>query len=124
FALALLTALAACIVAGAATYRLAIRPFLARGSTIGWIAGVVAVALAAQAVLNSVFSRPSYVFPDPFPFRRVGTSGIVHVGSATFQIRSVFVVAVGVGLAALTGWALQTTRFGRGLRAIAQDIQA
>ena len=124
FALALAAALAVCVVAGAATYRLAIGPFLARGSTIGWIGGVVAVALAAQAVLNSVFSRPSYVFPDPFPFRRVGAGGIVHVGSATFQIRSVFVIAVGVGLAALTAWTLRSTRFGRGLRAIAQDVRA
>ncbi len=123
FALALLTALAACMAAGGVTYRLAIRPFVAR-PTVGWIAGVVAVALAVQAILNSVFSRPSYVFPDPFPFRRVGTSGIVHVGSATFQIRSVFVIAVGVVLAALTAWTLRTTRFGRGLRAIAQDIDA
>src|SRR5436305_1747885 len=34
------------------------------------------------------------------------------------------VVAVGVGLAALTAWALRGTRFGRGLRSISQDVRA
>jgi branched-chain amino acid transport system permease protein len=124
FALALVAAVAVCLAAGVATYLLVIEPFLARGSVLGWIGGVVAVALAAQALVNSIFSRPSYVFPDPLPFRHVGTAGVVHLGSATFQIRSVFVIGVGVVLAAAAGWTLRTTRFGRALTAIAQDPEA
>jgi acetyl-CoA C-acetyltransferase len=31
--------------------------------------GMKAVALAAQAIVSSIFGRPTYVFPDPLPFR-------------------------------------------------------
>src|SRR5438874_9807984 len=95
FALALVVAVVVCLLAGLGTYLLVIEPFLARASVIGWIGGVVAVALAAEAIINSIFGRPSYVFPDPFPFRHVGTAGVVEVGGATFQVRSLFVIGVG-----------------------------
>jgi len=124
FALALAAALGACLAAGTLTYLLVIEPFLARGSLVGWVGGTVAVALAVDAAVGAVFPRPSYVFPDPFPFRRIGAGGIVRVGSATFEVRSLFVVGVGLTLAALAGWGLRATRFGRGVTAIAQDQEA
>ena len=74
-----------------------------------------------RAALAAVFGRPSYVFPDPLPFRRLGHDGFVTIGGASIQVRSFFVIAVALGLAALAGTTLERTRWGRGLRAIAAD---
>jgi branched-chain amino acid transport system permease protein len=121
FALALLVGVAVCAVAGALSYTLAVEPYLTRGSTIGWIGATVATAFAIRAALEAVFARPAYVVPDPFPFRDVGRGGFVTVAGASIQMRSFYVVAVAVALAALATWTLARTRFGLGLRAIAAD---
>jgi branched-chain amino acid transport system permease protein len=124
FAAAIVVGTIVAAAAGAGTYRLVVEPFLARGSTIGWIAGVVAIGLAAQAFISSTFARPSYVYPDPFPFHDVGSSGVLHVGGSTIQVRSLFVIGVGCLLAVAAGWTLERTRFGRAVSAIAQDQEA
>ena len=96
----------------------------ARGSTIGWVGASLAVAFAVRTLLVVFFDRPAYVFPDPLPFRRLGDGGFWHVGGATIQIRSLFVAAAALALAALGVRLLQHTRFGRALEAIAQDFDA
>jgi branched-chain amino acid transport system permease protein len=110
-----------CVLVGAGGYLLVVEPFLARGSTLGWAGGTLALAFAIHALLDSVFPRPAYVFPDPIPFRRVGESGFVTVAGASLQVRSLYVAAVAFVLAALVVWAVDRTRFGRGLQAIASD---
>jgi branched-chain amino acid transport system permease protein len=123
FALALVVGLVVCIAAGAGSYLFAVQPYLARGSTIGWVAAIVAIAFAIRAVLAAVFTRSSYVFPDPLPFHKLGRDGFVSVGGASLQVRSFFVIAVAIALAAAAGWALERTRWGRGLRAVASDAE-
>ena len=121
FIVALVVGLALCVAAGAGSYLFAVQPYLSRGSTIGWVAAIVAVAFAIHAMLSAIFTRPSYVFPDLFPFRKLGRDGFVTVGGASLQVRSFFVIAFALALAAALGWALERTRFGRGLQAIAAD---
>ncbi|HEX9416497.1 MAG TPA: branched-chain amino acid ABC transporter permease [Gaiellaceae bacterium] len=123
FVLALAIGLAVCVAAGALTYLLAIKPYLDRGSTIGWVAVTVAIAFAIRAVLSAVFKRPSYVFPDPLPFRDIGKGGVVSIAGASIQVRAFFVIALAVALAALATWTLEHTRSGRGLQAIASDLE-
>jgi branched-chain amino acid transport system permease protein len=123
FLLALVVGLVVCVAAGSGSYLYAVQPYVARGSTIGWVAAVVAIAFAIRAVLSAVFERPSYVFPDPLPFRDVGRSGFVTIGGASIQVRSFFVIGVALVLAAAAGWTLERTRFGRGLQAIASDAE-
>ena len=110
-----------CIVVVAGGYVLVVQPFLERGSMLGWVGATLALAFGIHAVLESVFPRPAYVFPDPIPFRKVGEGGFVTVGGATIQIRALWVAAVAFGLAALVAWAIDRTRTGRGLQAIASD---
>src|SRR6185503_7653290 len=119
YALAVLCGLLICVAVGVAGYLLVVEPFLLRGSTVGWIAGTLALAL--RAVLQSVFPREAYVFPDPIPFERLGTDGFVEIGGAPIQIRAFYVIAVAIGLALGAVWLLERTRIGRGLRAIAED---
>ena len=112
-----------CIVASAAGYWLAVHPHLARGSVAGWIAATIAIAYAARAAIEVSFTRPSYVFPDPLPFKDVGHGGFVSVGGASIQVRAFFVIAVGFALAAVAGVVLRRSKLGRGLRAIESDVE-
>jgi branched-subunit amino acid ABC-type transport system permease component len=121
FVLALVIGVAVCIAAGAGSFLFAVQPYLARGSTVGWVAATVAIAFAIRSVLAAVFTRQSYVFPDALPFRDIGRDGFVTIGGASVQVRSFFVIGVAVALAAAAGWVLERTRFGRGLQAIAAD---
>jgi branched-chain amino acid transport system permease protein len=113
--------LAVCILAGAGTYLGLVQPYLSRGSTIGWVAGTAAVAFAIRAVIGATFQRPSYVFPDPLPFHRVGDSGYVHIWGAQVQARAFFVAGLAIVLALASAWFLERTRHGRALRAVADD---
>jgi branched-chain amino acid transport system permease protein len=121
FALALVVGLAVCVLAGSLTYALAIKPYLDRGSTIGWVAVTVAIAFAIRAILQAAFARSSYVFPDPLPFRDIGRGGVVTLSGASIQVRSFFVLGLAVVLAVVATWILERTRTGRGLQAIASD---
>src|SRR4029453_12743883 len=121
FIFALIVGLAVCVLAGIATYVGLVQPYLRRGSTIGWVAGTAAVAFAIRAAIGAVFQRSSYVFPDPLPFHDVGDSGFVHLAGAQVQARSFFVIGLAVALALGSAWFLERTRYGRALRAVADD---
>jgi branched-chain amino acid transport system permease protein len=121
FALGLVVALLGTAALGSGSYFAVVHQFLARGSTLGWVAATVAIAFAIENLLAVAFPRSAYVFPDPIPFHKAGNEGIVSVGGATFQLRSLFVIALGVVLVAALTYVIQRTRFGRGLQAIAED---
>jgi branched-chain amino acid transport system permease protein len=118
FLFALVVGLVVTAAASAGSYFLAIEPYRARGSTIGWVGASLAVAFAVRTLLVVFFDRPAYVFPDPLPF------GVWRVGGATIQQRSLVVAAVALALAAAGGALLRRTRVGRALEAIAQDFDA
>jgi branched-chain amino acid transport system permease protein len=124
FLLALVVGLLVTAAASAGAYFLAIEPYRARGSTIGWVGASLAVAFAIRTLLLVFFDRPAYVFPDPLPFRRIGSDGFWRVGGATIQVRSLFVAVAALLLAIAGVRLLQRTRFGRALDAIAQDFDA
>jgi branched-chain amino acid transport system permease protein len=120
---ALLVGLVVCVAAGTGTYFGLVQPYLSRGSTIGWVAGTAAVAFAIRAVIGATFQRSSYVFPDPLPFHRVGSAGFVKIAGAHVQARAFFVIGLALALAFGSAWLLERTRFGRALRAVADDAE-
>jgi branched-subunit amino acid ABC-type transport system permease component len=122
YLVALACGFAVCVAVGVGGYLVAVEPFLLRGSAIGWVAGSLAFAFALQALLESVFARGAYVFPDPIPFRRLGDAGHVSIAGASLQVRALFVLVVAVVVSAAAAWVLERTRVGRGLRAIADDV--
>ena len=121
FLLALAVGVLVCLVAGAGGYLFAVQPFLQRGSTLGWVGATLALAFAIHAAIESFFPRSGYVFPDPIPFRRVGEAGFVEVGDTSYQVRALYVAGVALALAALSVWAIDRTRAGRGMQAIASE---
>ena len=123
FLLAVLGGLALVAAASAGSYWFAVQPYQLRGSTVGWVGASLALAFALRTLIVAIFDRPSYVFPDPLPFRRLGDDGFWHVGGATIQARSLFVIAVALALAGASAWILARTRFGRALEAVASDVE-
>ena len=123
FLAGLAVALVAVAAVGSGSYFAVIHQYLVRGSTLGWVAATVAIAFAIENILAVAFPRSAYVFPDPIPFDRAGNEGIVSVAGATFQLRSLFVIALGLALVAAVTFVIQRTRFGRGLQAIAEDSE-
>jgi branched-chain amino acid transport system permease protein len=123
FLAALAGGLAVAAAASAGSYWFAVQPYQLRGSRIGWVGASLAIAFALRTLIVAVFDRPSYVLPDPLPFRDVGDEGFWHVGGATIQVRSLFVIAVALALAGAAAWTLARTRFGRALEAIASDVE-
>jgi branched-chain amino acid transport system permease protein len=109
------------VAAGFLAYVVAVRPFYRRGSTLGWIGGMVALAFFVRTVLAATFVRSGYVFPDVLPFERIGRGGVIDVVGASVQARSLFVIGAGALLAVAAAWVLASTRWGRALRAIASD---
>ncbi|MDX6510716.1 MAG: branched-chain amino acid transport system permease protein [Gaiellaceae bacterium] len=124
FALGVVVGIAVTVALGVGTYFLAVHLYLVRGSTIGWIGATIAVAFAIRAVLGAIFTQPAYAVPDPFRIGRLGRDGVVSIGGASFQVRSLVVFAVALALAGLVAWAVERTRFGRGLEAISSDVEA
>jgi branched-chain amino acid transport system permease protein len=123
--LGIAAALAVAIVAGLLLYVLAVRPFMRQRSAIGWVGAMVAAAFAIHGFVAAAFVRQSYVFPDLLPFDRIGNGGAISLGGgATVQARAFFVIAVGVGLAAIAAGVLGRTRQGRALQAVAMDLDA
>jgi branched-chain amino acid transport system permease protein len=123
FVLALGVGLVLCVAASIGTYVGLVQPYLARGSTIGWVAGTAAVAFAIRAAIGASFERSSYVFPDPLPFHRIGHSGFVRLGGAQVQARAFFVIGLAIAIALASASLLERSRFGRGLRAVADDTE-
>lgn len=115
-----LAALAAVLVAAAASalvYRLLIRPFLRDGSSLGWIASTVALAVAIQGGLAIAFPREAYVLPDVLP----GGGTIRLGGGVVLPVRTLVVLAFAVALGAGTGRFLKRSRYGKALSAIADE---
>jgi branched-chain amino acid transport system permease protein len=119
YLLAIVATLIASAAAGALMYLGILRPFLARGSAIGWIGATVAVALAVQGALSAAFSREAYVLPDPLPFSRWRPIGLP--GGANLQWRTLWVLVAGLALAGVTGFILTRTRFGVAVSAVSSE---
>jgi branched-chain amino acid transport system permease protein len=107
--------------AGLVAYLVAVRPFRGRGSSLGWIGGLVALAFVVRTLLAATFVRSGYVLPDVFPFDKIVGDGVIDLGGAGIQVRSFLGIVVGVLLAAAAAWVLAATKWGKALRSIAAD---
>jgi branched-subunit amino acid ABC-type transport system permease component len=110
---------------------LAVRPQLpdaARGrpgDALGWVAGGVAAGLLMRAVLGLLLPEQGYAVPDPFRLGRVTDDGVLHLpGGSTLPARTLGVLVLGLLAGLLAERYLVRSRFGRSLRAVADDPDA
>ncbi|MCW2600614.1 MAG: branched-chain amino acid transporter permease [Frankiales bacterium] len=109
----------------------AVRPYLPdvrRGrpaDALGWVAGGVAAGLLLRAVLGLLLPQEGYAVPDPLRLASWTSDGLVHLpGGSTLPVRTVGVLVLGVLVGVLVEEFLVRSRFGRSLRAVADDPDA
>ncbi len=109
----------------------AVRPYLpevARGRSadaLGWVAGGVAAGLLLRAVLGLLLPQQGYAVPDPLRLSSWTSDGLVHLpGGGTLPARTVGVLVLGLLVGVLVERFLVRSRFGRSLRAVADDPDA
>lgn len=127
----LLLVLAAGAGLSAAVALLAVRPHLPdvaagrTGDALGWVAGGVAAGLLLRELLGLLLPQEGYAVPDPLRLDALTASGVVALPGG--QVLAARVPAVLV-LALVTGVAVERllvrSRFGRALRAVADDPEA
>ncbi len=107
----------------------AIRPYLSeRGRSadaLGWVAAGVAAGLLLRAVLGLLLPQQGYAVPDPLRLASLTEDGLVHLpGGSTLPVRALGVLVLGVVVGLLAERLLVRSRFGRSLRAVADDQDA
>jgi branched-chain amino acid transport system permease protein len=96
-----------------------------RGDALGWVAGSVAAGLLLRAVLGLLLPQEAYAVPDPLHLSSWASDGLVHLpGGAILPARTIGVLLVGVLVGGLAERLLVRSRFGRSLRAVADDPDA
>ena len=127
---ALLVLAAGAVLSGAVGW-FAVRPHLPDAATgrpadpLGWVAGLVAAGLLLRAVLGLLLPQEAYAVPDPLRLDALTRSGVLSLpggGVLPARVPAVLVLGLLVGLAAERG--LVRSRFGRALRAYADDPDA
>ena len=127
-----LLVLAAGAVLSAAVGWVAVRPHLPdvargrEGDVLGWVAALVAAGLLLREVLGLLLPQEAYAVPDPLRLDRwlsdTGVLGLPGGGSLPARVPAVLLLGLVVGVAAER--LLVRSRFGKSLRAVADDADA
>lgn len=117
FAIAALLAVTGCAVWGALVERIAVRPFVARGSN-AWLMATVALGILLDNSVMALFGKepralPSSLADEPWV---IGSAGIFPL--------QVIIPIVGLGMAALVHVGMQRTSLGLKLRAAVDNPNA
>jgi len=93
-----------------------------RHSSLGWIAGGLAAGLLLRAVLGIFLPQQAYAVPDPLRIDLLAPGGLLRLpGGSTVAVRAVCVLTIGLAVGLLAEAVLARSRFGRSLRAVADD---
>lgn len=115
----------------AAVALLAVRPHLPDpvtgrpGDALGWVAGGVAAGLLLREGLALLLPQEGYAIPDPLRLEALTRSGVLSLPDGQVlpaRVPAVLLLALLVGL--LTQRLLVRSRFGKALRAVADDPDA
>lgn len=119
----LLVALTAGALLAALIAVVVVRPY--RDQPLGWVAGGVAAGLLLRAVLGVLLPGQGYAVADPLHLDALTADGLLHLpGGTTLPVRTLGVLVLGVLLGVAAELLLVRGRFGRSLRAVADDPDA
>lgn len=118
--LAVILAVALTVGVAVAMQRFAVAPFLARQSTVGWIAATAAGGLLLRSLVGLRFRAESYSVPDVLPLGGIARGGVVDLpGGGILQLRTVAVLVIALALAAAFDRWLALSWLGRAMQAAA-----
>ena len=108
---------------------LAVRPHLPgagrTGDALGWVAGGVAAALLLREGLGLLLPQQGYAVPDPLRLDALTSTGVLLLpGGQALPARVPAVLLLGLLIGVLVERLLVRSRFGRALRAVADDPDA
>lgn len=110
---------------------LAVRPHLADVATgrpadpTGWVAGLIAAGLLLREGLGLLLPQQGYAIPDPLRLDALTGSGVLALpGGQVLPARVPAVLGLALLVGVLTERLLVRSRFGRALRAVADDPDA
>ena len=116
--LAVVLALAACAAWGAFVERVAVRPFVRRGSN-SWLMATVALGIVLENVVLFTFGKDPRGMPSGFL-----TANSVTVGGIKIQLLQIAIPAIGLALALALHLFFRNSRYGKALRAVVQNADA
>lgn len=115
---ALVGGVVAAVLAGVATYLVAVRPVLAFSRfSFAWLVSTLGVALILQNVAAIIWGPTSRSFPTLLN----GTG--VHIGSATLTLQELVTIGVAIGMAVGFELVRKGTLFGKAGMAVAYDAE-
>jgi branched-chain amino acid transport system permease protein len=114
---AIVLALALCAVWGMAVERIAVRPFVARGSN-AWLMATVAVGIVLENITLFLFGKEPRNFPSV-----LADTGF-EVGGLYLQQLQLIIPAAGLTIAAAMHVLMRSTRTGKALLAVVQNADA
>ena len=95
------------------------------GDALGWVAGLVAAGLLLRELLGLLLPEEAYAVPDPLRLDRLTSSGVFSLpGGGTLAARVPAVLVLGLLLGLGAERLLVRSRFGKALRAVADDADA
>jgi branched-chain amino acid transport system permease protein len=110
-------------------YAVTVRPFLDRSQrsedVLGWVAGGVTAGLVVRTALGLALPALSYAVPDPLHLNASTSSGSLSLpGGGTVGVRVFPVLAIALLTAAAADLFVHRSNLGRGMRAVADDVDA
>src|SRR5215471_18846 len=115
---AVIVALAACALWGVIVERVAVRPFVVRGSN-SWLIATVALGIVLDNVVLFTFGKDPRGMPPGFL-----TTGAVTIAGVRVQYLQILIPAIGLLLAACLQLLFATSRHGKALLAVVQNRDA
>lgn len=103
---------------GVALERVAVRPFTAEASSIGWMLSTIAIGIMAESLATLQFGGFSRPLPSP------GVDKAISVFGAGVYPQELLIPAVAVALTVALGLLQRRTLIGRAMRAVAHDKRA
>jgi branched-chain amino acid transport system permease protein len=116
--LAIVLALAGCALWGVVVERIAVRPFVARGSN-SWLIATVALGIVIENVVLFTFGKDPRGMPPGFL-----TAGVFSIAGLRIQYLQALIPVVGLTLAAALQLLFTNSRHGKALLAVMQNKDA
>lgn len=116
--IAILLALILCAVWGVVVERIAVRPFVRRGSD-SWLMATVALGIILENVVLFTFGKDPRGMPPSFL-----TSDAISIAGVRIQFLQILIPVVGLAIAAALHFVSTRTKYGKALLAVVQNAEA